>query len=938
MNREARKKIKSAVAIIAVVAICLTLFFIPKDNKKPSSESISFEHSLATSNDKKGVDYDHYINNYSTTPSILNEVNIDCNLLIKEGATENITVNLTEGLANIRLTYKIKSNNNSNGGCSIAINGVQPFAEANEFSLFRRWETGKYEVDSRGNQYTADLKESESFIVADLCDRTGLHSEPFKFYFKSGENVISITSLKDDIELKSISLHSPIDIKDYKEVSKDYPKINNVNETKIIQAEFPLLRTNSSISELCDRASMTTYPTFEGLQVWNSIGGTGYATTGQSATWEFEVSETGCYQISIRFKQNFLSGVATFRKILIDDVVPFAEMQSVKFAYDNGWQVMTLASESGEPFDFYLKEGRHTLTLEVTLGEQCEMLNAAKKTLQRLNGIYRKIVTLTGSSPDEYRDYQIANNLPETIAELDDVVASINEIGEWLLVNNGEKGEGTAVIDKLIWQLEEFAEFPESIPKSLSTFQGNISGFGDWIQSQTSQPLTLDSFEVSPSGSETLLVSEANFLKRFFYSLKMFIKSFADDYGVIGNSYDENKTTEVWMALGRDQYQIIKELTDNDFTKRTSINVNLKLVAGGLLQAIVAGIAPDVYLFATEAEPVNYASRGALLDLKQFDDYDVVAKRFSPEAIVPYEYGGGVYGIPLQQNFLVMLTRDDLLEEIGLEVPETWDDIYGMLTTLQQNNMEFAFPIPSNANVSSFALLYLQNDAEIYKDNGLRVNIDSEIGIDTFKKWTKLYSDYSLLMAYDFPNRFRSGEMPIGIVDFSTYNTLEIFAPEISGLWSMHPIPKSTNSNGVDESISISTSTAAIIMNDTDYPKDSWEFVKWFTSEEAQYNYSTAIENKLGASGRYYSANISAFNRLPWSSETLKTLEYQRESALGIEQVPGGYFLSRHIDNIFRQIINQKSNVRETVTEYAKVINEEITRKRKEFGLEVETE
>jgi hypothetical protein len=63
-------------------------------------------------------------------------------------------------------------------------------------------------------------------------------------------------------------------------------------------------------------------------------------------------------------------------------------------------------------------------------------------------------------------------------------------------------------------------------------------------------------------------------------------------------------------------------------------------------------------------------------------------------------------------------------------------------------------------------------------------------------------------------------------------------------------------------------------------------------------------------------------------------LELQRASALGIQQVPGGYFLSRHIDNIFRTVVNKNANVRDTVLEYTNIINKELTRKRREFGLE----
>ena len=63
-------------------------------------------------------------------------------------------------------------------------------------------------------------------------------------------------------------------------------------------------------------------------------------------------------------------------------------------------------------------------------------------------------------------------------------------------------------------------------------------------------------------------------------------------------------------------------------------------------------------------------------------------------------------------------------------------------------------------------------------------------------------------------------------------------------------------------------------------------------------------------------------------------INVQRDKAVGVQQVPGGYFLSRHIDNIYRAVKNDGDDVRQTVLEYTDVINAELTRKRKEFGLE----
>ena len=39
------------------------------------------------------------------------------------------------------------------------------------------------------------------------------------------------------------------------------------------------------------------------------------------------------------------------------------------------------------------------------------------------------------------------------------------------------------------------------------------------------------------------------------------------------------------------------------------------------------------------------------------------------------KFQGGVYGIPETQEFLMLFYRKDILGQLGLAVPETWEDV-----------------------------------------------------------------------------------------------------------------------------------------------------------------------------------------------------------------------------------------------------------------------
>jgi ABC-type glycerol-3-phosphate transport system substrate-binding protein len=116
---------------------------------------------------------------------------------------------------------------------------------------------------------------------------------------------------------------------------------------------------------------------------------------------------------------------------------------------------------------------------------------------------------------------------------------------------------------------------------------------------------------------------------------------------------------------------------------------------------------------------------------------------------------------------------------------------------------------------------------------------------------------------------------------------------------------------------------------------DSWEFMKWWVSSDVQVRFGREMEALLGASARYATANREALRQLSWNSKQIKILEESMEQTIGVPEVPGSYYTPRHVANSTRRVINDKDDARETLIDYTRKINEELTRKRKEFNLPV---
>ena len=117
---------------------------------------------------------------------------------------------------------------------------------------------------------------------------------------------------------------------------------------------------------------------------------------------------------------------------------------------------------------------------------------------------------------------------------------------------------------------------------------------------------------------------------------------------------------------------------------------------------------------------------------------------------------------------------------------------------------------------------------------------------------------------------------------------------------------------------------------------DSWEFMKWWVSTDTQVRFGREMEAILGSSGRYTTANVEALKQLSWSTKQLNVLLGSLEETVGVPEVPGSYYTPRHVINGIRKVYNEKEDPRETLIDYARKINDELTRKRQEFNLPVE--
>ncbi|MBR3025476.1 MAG: extracellular solute-binding protein [Oscillospiraceae bacterium] len=821
---------------------------------------------------------------------------------------------------------------------SVSVDGEVPFDAASRITLNRVWVNEKeITVNSSGNQIRPAQVQQSRWCETSLNDPDGLYNDPLLFYLEKGTHEITFEASRAYIALEYIKFYGRKQIPSYKETKPSADEINGTASVMIrIEGEDAAFKSDSTLYPTSDNASYLASPADPGHLVYNTIGDNNWQKAFQTITWEIpagEIKSDGWYRLGIKARQRYMRGFNSARRISVDGAVPCSEFENVRFRYDNDWQNVIPRTDVGEDIYVYLTAGEgHTITMEAVPGDIGEPMRRLEPVVDELNEYYRRILMITGPSPDKYTDYNVDRVIPEITGDFKDISGRLKEIKKSIEDLTGFTGSEAAGIERMYVILDKCTEKPARIPMYLSQLKDNIAAISSWMRDYRDQPLEIDYIEIASADAEFSPVKE-NFFSSLAFGAKAFWASFKQDYSLVSGS-EKKDALDVWVSLGRDQALAVKELVESEFTPVYDIPVNISIVQGGVVEAALAGKGPDVALFLGGEFPVNLAARGLLERLDGREGFDEAKKNFHEDAMTQYTYDGGVYGMPLSQSFPVMFYRKDILTEAGITtLPETWDDLVEMMPALQRNNLHAGLVLPSS-NISAstepghtFALLMLQNGLGYYNDDMSSTTFDSVSAVQSFEKWTDLYTDYRFEQVYDPFSRFRDGTYPIVIQNYTFCNQLKSAAPELNGLWGFTLVPGTELPDGTVSHAANSAGSGAVVFTKTKNKDDAWQFLKWFTSTEVQSEYGTLVEGLLGTMGRCDTANTEALSNLSWTPSELKILEAQRDELKEIPVIPASYAVTRNIMTAFRETVNSHRNPRDTIMWYNRDINTEIKRK-----------
>ena len=820
---------------------------------------------------------------------------------------------------------------------AMEVDGAYPFYESRNVELQVTWvPKSEKSYDRYGDEIVTVPDKLIQWETAQLEDSAYRHSSALLLQLSAGEHTFKLTVNSGTFLLGAMTLCAPKEIPAYKgsEVAKGNAMID-------LQGESYAYTNDSAIHALTEYdTSVTPYKVSD--TELNTVDADSFNAAGQTITYSFPVTEAGYYYIGLNYSQSAKTDFPVFVDVRVDGQIPNTAFRSYQMEYSTKYRTHTLTDDEGNYLSVYLEPGNHTISYTISLDPICYVLEAIEEIMSGVNDLALEITKVAGTNSDKYRDLQLSRYIPDLEETLYGYAAWLYALEESAR-EYVDDADNVAVLSSLVIaaeQLISLADEPDEIPyriAELSTSTNSVNQhLANTIDNLLQNGIAIDRVYIYQEDAQ--LPKAPGFFASSWMSIKRFFASFTEQSYSTTNTNSEN--LQVWVNRSSQYVQVMQQMIDEYFTPETGIKVDISIMPDQykLVLANSTGSAPDVATGINYTIPYELAIRGALVDMTQFEDFQETASVYEPGFFLTGTIGDSVYAMPETMNFWVLFYRTDVLDKLGLKVPDTMDDVVDMLPELQMRGLNFYYPTAGMIAMRNFhgtTPLLVQNGGALYSgvaQDG--TTLGSEASVKGFTELTDLFTVYNMPVNIDnFYQHFRNGDLPIGIADLGAYNLLKNAAPELEGSWEISIVPGTLQANGtVDRSTCGCAESTVIFKSDSEREAQAWEFVQWWSSSEVQAEFGQTMQITYGDEYFWNTANVEAFAQLPIDHDDKQVILEFTKNVIDVARVPGTYMLEREMSNAFNSIVVDGESAQSRIDEAVKTINREIDRKLEEFG------
>lgn len=843
-----------------------------------------------------------------------------------------------DGIYYILFDYLANSDSILPVEAGLEINGTYSFYELRRQVFESNWVAkAEKSYDSYGNEVVGipdKVYEWQSKYVMDATYRYGV---PLGIELSKGVNTLKLQLSEGTLLLGNITLTAKQEIKEYE------GSVEAEGDGVIaIQGEDFTYRNDSSIRATCEY-NPDLYPYEAKNKILNTVDGDSFKEGGQKVTYQFEVENAGNYYLAFHYSQANKSDFPVFMNVEVDGKIPNTALSNYGFQYQKDYEMFTLKDQEGNKISQYLEAGTHTISLQISMEPVRKFLETIEKIMSDVNNLSLEVTKVAGTNKDKYRDFSLetyipgigdvllgwADELKLIMEEAKIYNPGVKKIAAFSSVTIAENQLRSLAVkpNELIYRMDELATSTSSVNRHLANL----------IDSLNSNDFSLDSIYIYQEDAADELPKPKNLIVKAGMAIVRFFTSFGEQAYSASNTNPEH--LQVSVNRSRQHLEIMQQMINEDFTKQTGIEVDLSLMPDQtkLVLTNASGDSPDVATGVNYSIPFELGIRGALKDITEFEDFREIAGRYEEGLLMPYVIDDSIYALPETMNFQVLFYRKDILDKLGLEVPNTLEEVQAMLPDLQMRGLNFYYPTSRTVGMKTFldtTPILFQSGGRLYDTYVENATITNEKMVEGFTTLTDLFTIYNL--PKDVPNfyqHFRNGNYPIGISDFGTYNLIANAAPEIAGSWGVALIPGVENEDGEIMRYSSAGAESTLMFKSTpEREAQAWEFVKWWSSASVQAEFGQRLQITYGDEYYWNTANYEAFAELPWDSDDKEVIMEQLTWTMEAPRALASYMVERELSDAYGSVVLGSDSIREALDDAQKSITRETQRKLEEFG------
>ena len=847
------------------------------------------------------------------------------------------------GLFQLNLEYFVDIHTHSQSFMRMQINGETQFVEMESLALRMLFydESKDFPTNAFGDQSPPMTRRRIEWQQDYLFDALFTTASPLLFRLEAGDNIISLTNMAQVTHVGALTAGPAVPLPTYAEYRAGLPGVTPAAHHTILINATDYIGKNSADIMLYSSNSVRAYPIHHDMRLLNSVW---MYDAGATVTYGFYAPANGLYAIGMNIWLPWVD-LESYITIRINGEIPFEEFRNFSLRGNERFNDFNFQSiynrETGEHFFVYLTAGYHTLCITLESEPVSEIINNLRLVVDHTAqfNLQTRMITGTGTI-DATRSWNFTRYIPETVAYLEAYEAILRDVIYTLQFRSdaGVNSELLAEAVVIFNTLERLLEFPDDFPLHLSSLVGRNSIqdiAGRLFAGVTRINMGVESIVLStdPTAIEGL---DANWLDALVHEVRSVAVTFTSPR--FNHRFDE-EIVNVWVAQRSiSELDVLQNLTDTHFTPYSGIQVRFSIMpdVNRLIMSAAANETPDMAIGLPSWMAFDLASRNALHDLTQFQDFWQVAGQFPPGSLVPFAYIDGMYALPESLEFNILAYRVDILEALDIPVPNTWQDVTDILPELQRYGMNFFHPM-SNPHALKFLHqtwpMFLQHDVGMFTTDGSRTLINDPAGVAALSMLGDFFVRHAMPMeipsAFD---AFRHGITPVAIIGSGQYRAIRFGARELQGQWNIAPLPGIEQPDGSISRWYVANGQSAIMYRDSGHKDAAWEWLTWWLSAQTQAMYAQFLTSSFGEFFFWIPSNKDAWDAINLPHEHREIVMEQLMWLQDAQRIPGLYMVEREISNAWNAIVLEGMSPQRAADRAATRINREVRRKMIEFG------